>query len=79
MRAPVRYFKDETNMSTGKRPRRYVASHWLVLLRPFVRYSRSRDAYILRGVGRRMGPVIRQDRRRGGRFDGAERRRTSVA
>ena len=66
-------------MRTVKRPRRYVANHWLTMLRPFVRYSRSRDAYILRGVGSRLGPVLREDRRRGGGFEGAERRRTSVA
>jgi hypothetical protein len=29
------------------------------LLRPFTRYSYSRDAYILRLVGTRLGPVFR--------------------
>ncbi len=47
------------------------------MLRPFVRYSSSRDAYVLRGVGRQFGPVLREDRR-SGRREGAERR-TSVA
>lgn len=63
---------------TVKRPRRYLASQWLAALRPFMRYSRSRDAYVLRVVGGQYGPVVREDRRRGCR-EGAERRRTSVA
>jgi hypothetical protein len=52
-----------------------------MLLRPALRYSTSRDAYVLRGVGRQVGPVLRVDRRlvRRPRFEGAERRRTSVA
>lgn len=66
-------------MRTVKRPRRYVARHWLMLARPLLRYSDSRNAYILRLVGRRWGPVLRQDRRRAQGFDGVERRRTRVA
>jgi hypothetical protein len=66
-------------MRTVKRPRHYVARHWLLLARPLFRYSTVRDAHVLRGVGRRMGPVLREDRRHGQRFDGVERRRTSVA
>jgi hypothetical protein len=52
-----------------------------MLLRPVLRYSRTRDAYVLRGVGRHVGPVLRMDRRLvpRPRFEGAERRRTSVA
>ena len=47
----------------------------LVALRPALRYSLARDAYVLRGVGRRMGPVLRIDRRaRERRFEGADRR-----
>jgi hypothetical protein len=46
------------------RTRRYVAKHWLLLLRPAFRYSYGRDAYVLRGVGGRIGPVLREDRRR---------------
>lgn len=62
-------------MRTVKRHRRYLASHWLTLLRPIVRYSRSRDAYILRAVGGRVGPVLREDRRHGApRLEGPERR-----
>jgi hypothetical protein len=42
------------------RPRHQVP-HWLlVLLRPFFRYSVTRDAYVLRVVGRRRGPVLRR-------------------
>jgi hypothetical protein len=63
------------------RTRRYVAGHWLSLLRPLFRYSYSRDAFVLRGVGRAMGPVLRPDRRvaQGRPTDGIERRHTSVA
>jgi hypothetical protein len=58
-----------------------VARHWLLLLRPLLRYSATRDAFVLRGVGRSIGPVLRADRRRGrGRsFAGVERRGTGVA
>jgi hypothetical protein len=67
-------------MRTLRRPRRYVARHWLVLLKPALRYSYSREAYVLRGVGNEMGPVLRLDRRRVRRtFKGAERRRARVA
>jgi hypothetical protein len=66
-------------MRTARRPRRYVARHWLLLARPLFRYSAVRDAYVLRVVGRRAGPVLRLDRRHGQRFDGVECRRTSVA
>ena len=69
-------------MRTVKRPRRYVARHWLLLLRPLIRYSAARDAYVLRGVGRHVGPVLRLDRRLTRRtrpFDGVDRRHTRVA
>jgi hypothetical protein len=69
-------------MRTAKRQRRYVARRWLLLMRPLLRFSAPRDAYVLRGVGRRTGPVLRQDRRltrRPREFDGIERRRASVA
>jgi hypothetical protein len=39
-----------------------------------MRYSRSRDGYILRGIGATTGPVLREDRRSGGTFDGVDRR-----
>jgi hypothetical protein len=68
---------------TVKRPRRYISRHLLLLLRPAFRYSAMRDAYVLRGVGRRVGPVLRPNRRatrpaRHG-FEGMDRRRTRVA
>lgn len=68
-------------MRTIKRPRRYVARRWLVVVRPVFRYSESRRAYILRFVGRKWGPVLREDRRRAshGLFEGVERRRTRTA
>jgi hypothetical protein len=68
-------------MRTVRRPRRYLARHWLVVLRPALRYSHTREAYVLRGVGNKLGPVLRADRRAGGRrtFRGSERRRARVA
>ena len=42
-----------------KRPRRTVAPALVRLLRPFLRFSYSRDAYVLRLVGKRWGPVLR--------------------
>ncbi len=64
-------------MRTVKRPRRYVARHWLLISRPLFRYSESRDAYILRMVGGRRGPVLRLDRRHHQSFDGVDRRGTA--
>jgi hypothetical protein len=67
-------------MRTVQRPRRYLSRHWLLLLRPWLRYSKVRDAYVLRGVGRRVGPVLRVDRRSTSRkFEGAERRHARMA
>ena len=51
-------------MRTVKRPRRYVAPRWIALGRPVLRYSTPRDAYVLRVVGRKWGPVLRSERRR---------------
>jgi hypothetical protein len=67
-------------MSKQQRPRSYVARHWLLLLRPVLRYSATRDAFVLRGIGTSAGPVLRVDRRdrRRRSFAGVERRRTSV-
>jgi hypothetical protein len=53
-------------MRTLKRPRRYVAYRWLALARPLLRYSKPRDAYVLRLVGRKWGPVLKLDHRHGG-------------
>jgi hypothetical protein len=68
-------------MRNSHRPRRYVASHWLTLLMPVLRYSFSRDAYVLRGVGNQVGPVLRLDRRttKRRRLEGPERRQTRAA
>ena len=63
-------------MSRVHRPRRYVAQHWISIARPLLRYSQVRDAYVLRGVGRNVGPVLKVDRRRGGRHEGVDRRRS---
>jgi hypothetical protein len=65
-------------MRTVRRPRKYIDASWMTLLRPVLRYSRSRDAYILRGVGAKLGPVLRVDRRHGQPFTGVDRRRTSA-
>jgi len=63
------------------RPRRYVSPALITATRPFLRYSDRRDAYVLRAVGGRMGPVLRPDRRRRKRridWSGPERRRTAA-
>jgi hypothetical protein len=51
------------------------------MMSPMLRYSYSRDAYVLRGVGRAVGPVLREERRRrlGRPSDGIERREARVA
>ncbi len=68
-------------MRSAVRPRRYVARHWLLILRPLLRYSATRDAYVLRAIGRSTGPVLRVDRRRrrAQPFAGAERRGAGAA
>jgi hypothetical protein len=49
-------------------------------MKPVLRYSTARDAYVLRVVGSNVGPVLRADRRgRRSAFEGIERRRTRVA
>ena len=61
------------------RPRRYVSGGLILLLRPFLRYDYSRSAYVLRAVGERYGPVLREDRRRRQRsFQGSDRRGSEV-
>jgi hypothetical protein len=40
------------------RPRRRVGRVTLVVVSPLFRYSYRRDAYVLRGIGRRHGPVL---------------------
>jgi hypothetical protein len=46
-----------------------------------LRYSATRDAFVLRGVGNSRGPVLRPDRRgrRQGAFAGADRRGAQTA
>jgi hypothetical protein len=46
-------------MRTTARPRRNVSRGILLVLTPLFRYSNGRDAYVLRGVGNRLGPVLR--------------------
>ena len=41
------------------RPRRDVSPLLITLLSPLFRYSNGREAYVLRGVGNRIGPVLR--------------------
>lgn len=62
-------------MQRTARPRRYVAPGLLFVLRPLLRYSYGRSAYVLRIVGEHRGPVLRQDRRRlQSSYHGRERR-----
>jgi len=44
-------------MRTEPRPRHAVSDKRLRWLSPLLRYSASRDAYVLKGVGRSLGPV----------------------
>lgn len=41
-----------------QRPRRTIAAWQLTLLKPVLRYSTSRDAWVLRGIGNTRGPVF---------------------
>jgi len=66
-------------MRSERRTRRYVQRHWLTLLWPVMRYSNSRNAYVLRGVGRRVGPVLRVERRHMTLYRPVERRRRVIA
>jgi hypothetical protein len=47
-------------MRSAPRPRHSVGTTTLTVLRPFFRHSLSRDAYVLRGVGNHLGPVLQQ-------------------
>jgi len=44
-------------MRTPRR-RRAVSPKALALLRPLFRYSPNRDAYVLRAIGKSLGPVL---------------------
>ena len=46
-------------MRTQQRRRRHVGPVALVPLRLAFRYSASREAFVLRGVGNRIGPVLK--------------------
>jgi hypothetical protein len=50
-------------------------------MRPVLRFSDSRDAFVLRGIGNSRGPVLRPDRRSRAKrpFEGPERRRARAA
>lgn len=63
-------------MARAQRPRHYVSRSALAVLRPLLRYSPTRDAYVLRLIGNARGPVFRRERRRAQReHNGPERRR----
>jgi hypothetical protein len=62
-------------MRLSPRPRRYVSPVTLTICRPLLEHDGWRDAYLLRGVGTRYGPVLRADRRRRNHaYAGPERR-----
>jgi hypothetical protein len=67
-------------MRTVQRPRRYMAAHWITLLSPMFVYNEARHAYVLRGVGRHFGPVLRMERRvnAGQLPNGVDRRRRAT-
>jgi hypothetical protein len=67
-------------MVRAQRPRHYVSRATLVLLRPLFRYSLSRDAYVMRGIGNVRGPVLRRERRNKTReYAGPERRQLVIS
>jgi hypothetical protein len=63
----------EWTLLKPERQRRYLPGWTLVPLRPLFRYSAARDAYVLRLVGNRRGPVLRRDRRSERRGRGSTR------
>jgi hypothetical protein len=48
----------EKRYNDGMRPRHEVPAWAVTALSPVVRYSYSRHAYILRGIGSKRGPVL---------------------
>jgi hypothetical protein len=50
-------------MRQSPRPRRTVSPLLLRLLAPIFRYDHPRDAFVLRFVGKWIGPVLRPPRR----------------
>ena len=73
----------ELGVLASPRPQGYVSPRTFAILRPFLRYSLSGDAYVLRGLGHFAGPALRRDRRSRGSafadpavaFTGRDRRR----
>jgi hypothetical protein len=62
---------------TVPRTRHYVSPGALTLCRPVLAFDYAREAYVLRGIGDRVGPVLREDRRRrrsANGYNGPERR-----
>lgn len=55
-------------MPRVQRQRHEVSPAVTALAKPFFRYSTTRDAYVLRVIGNKRGPVLRP---RTGRFDRA--------
>lgn len=45
-------------MRNTQRDRKLIKPRTLAVLRPLFRYSAGRDAYVLRIVGNRFGPVL---------------------
>lgn len=45
-------------MRESPRPRHLISRRQLTMLRPLLRFSAGRQAYVLRGVGRYVGPVF---------------------
>jgi hypothetical protein len=66
-------------MVREQRPRHYVSRFTIMFLRPAFRYSRTRDAYVLRLVGNSTGPVLRRDRRVSHREHAGPERRDKLA
>ncbi|WP_372790570.1 hypothetical protein [Paraconexibacter sp.] len=49
---------------SAPRARTPISRTKLALLRPILRYSQGRDAYVLRAIGNHRGPVFKAERRR---------------
>ncbi len=55
----VEMYLSAGNSARAARQRRYVSPALLAALRPLLRYSETRQAYVLRLVGNRFGPVLK--------------------
>ena len=49
-------------MARFQRPRHEVGPVVKTLVKPFFRYSTTRDAYVLRVIGNQRGPVLKDKR-----------------